>query len=258
MVEGPTAKAYAIKVNERFGNETIMEVFLRSKRVFVPVEKLIGRKLIKSDSLGKNIIFFFDSDMVIRVHLMMFGVIHVYEIGEPLLKPMERVRLMLTGNNRRLVVYNAPIIEVGRRSNILEQLKTKLGPDPLSGEWSEEQAYKNIMKFRDEKIGVVLLNQSVIAGIGNILRNEILFRAGVNPERRVSELSQDEVRKIIHFARELSEKFLELKLRGKGLGEILYVYNRYSGFCRVCGHPVRFYRQKPINRKTFVCESCQK
>ncbi|MEM3660982.1 MAG: hypothetical protein QXU11_11425 [Thermoproteota archaeon] len=189
---------------------------------------------------------------------MMFGTIHIYEINEPLLKPMERVRLMLTGNNRRLVVYNAPIVEVGRQSHILERLKLELGPDPLSDEWSEERAYENIRRLQSEKIGVVLLNQSVIAGIGNILRNEILFRANVNPERKVSDLSHEEIIRIIRFSRELSKKFLELKLRGNGIREMLYVYNRFNGFCTVCGKPIKFYRQKPINRKTFVCGNCQK
>lgn len=258
MVEGPTARAYAIKISDKFGNENIREVLVRSRRIFVPVEELVGRRFVKSESLGKNIVFLFDGDVAIRVHLMMFGSIHVYELNEPLLKPVERVRLMLTGNHRKLVVYNAPIVEVGRRDHILEQLKLELGPDPLSDEWSEERAYENIRKFQNEKIGVVLLNQSVIAGVGNILRNEILFKAKVNPERRVGDLSRDEISRIIHFTRELSEKFLELKLQGKGIREMLCVYNRFNGFCVVCGHPIRFYRQKPINRKTFVCENCQK
>ncbi|MEM4576110.1 MAG: hypothetical protein QW701_01465 [Candidatus Nezhaarchaeales archaeon] len=258
MVEGPTARAYAIKICNKFGGEYIREVFVRSKKIFISIEELIGRKFVKADSFGKNIILMFDGDMVARLHLMMFGSIYVYELGESLLKPMDRVRLMLTGHHRKLVVYNAPIVELGRGNHILERLKLELGPDPLSNDWSEEQVYENIRKYRNEKIGVVLLNQSVMAGIGNILRNEILFRANINPERMVSNLSQDEIYRIIRIAKELSEKFLELKLQGRGLREILYVYNRSRGLCLVCGHPIKFYVQKPINRRTFVCEICQR
>ncbi|MEM4497447.1 MAG: hypothetical protein QW692_01315 [Nitrososphaerota archaeon] len=258
MVEGPTAKAYAIEISNKFSGESIREVFVRSSKVLVPVEEIVGRRFVKSDSLGKNILFFFDCDVVIRVHLMMYGTIHVYEAGESLLKPMNRIRLMLIGDNRKVAVYNAPIVEVGPRDHILERLKLDLGPDPLSDEWDEERAYENIIRFQDEKIGNALLNQSVIAGIGNILRNEILFRAGVDPERRVRDLSREEVRKIIHFTRELSRQFLELKIRGGSIKDMLYVYNRFNGFCRICGYPIKFYRQKPINRKTFVCENCQR
>lgn len=258
MVEGPTAKAYAIEVSKKFGGEHIREVFVRSRKIFAPIEELIGRRFVKSDSLGKNIILLFDCNVAVRLHLMMFGAIHVYEVDEPLLKPMERVRLMFTGDRRRLVVYNAPIVEVGRPSHILERLKLELGPDPLSNDWSEERAYENIRKLQNEKIGVVMLNQSVIAGIGNILRNEILFRANINPERKVSDLSRDEIFKIIRLAKELSKKFLELKLQGKGIRGMLHVYNRFNGFCVFCGCSIKFYRQKPIDRKTFVCENCQK
>lgn len=258
MVEGPTAKAYAIEISKKFGGEHVREVFVRSRKIFIPIGELIGRRFVKADSLGKNIVLLFDGDVAIRLHLMMFGTIHVYKVDEPLLKPLERVRLSLTGDSRRLVVYNAPIVEVGKPSSILGKLKLELGPDPLSDDWSEERAYENIKKFQNEKIGVVVLNQSVIAGIGNILRNEILFRANINPERKVKDLSVNEIFKIIRLAKELSEKFLELKLRGKGIREMLYVYNRFRGFCVFCGHPIKFYVQKPIGRKTFVCENCQK
>lgn len=256
MVEGPTAKAYAIKIYENFKGEIIRDVYVRSRRVFIPVNELLGKKFTGAESFGKNILLFLNG-VAIRLHLMMFGAIHVYGRNEPLLKPMERVRLMLTGEGRKLVVYNAPIVEIGKLSEIINGLKANLGPDPLSSEWSEDRAIENILKHPDEKIGVLLLNQSVIAGVGNILRNEILFRAGVNPERKVGELSMEEIHKIIYYTKNLSEEFLNLKIQGRGIKELLKVYNRFSGFCMACGGPIKFYRQKPINRKTFVCTNCQ-
>ena len=92
MVEGPTAKAYALRIRNEFKNEIVRDIFARSKRIFVPVEELIGKRFLGSDSLGKNIILFLDS-LAIRIHLMMFGSIHIYLLDEPLLKPMQRVRL---------------------------------------------------------------------------------------------------------------------------------------------------------------------
>ena len=114
------------------------------------------------------------------------------------------------------------------------------------------------MKFKGEKVGVALLNQSIIAGVGNILRNEILFRAGVNPERTIGSLTMVEIEKIVDVCESLSKEFLKMKIEGKRIEPLLMVYNKYNGNCKVCGGKIRFYMQKPINRKTFVCTNCQK
>jgi endonuclease-8 len=256
MVEGPTAKVYAIKINEEFRNETVKDVFVRSlKRVYVQPSQFIGLKFSRADSYGKNIILFLEG-LAARLHLMMFGSIHVYRLDEKLLKPGKFVRLLILGEKKKLVVYNAPIVELDKTENILDRLKKELGPDPLSDEWNREKAINNILKFKNEKIGVVLLNQSVIAGIGNILRNEILFRARVDPERLVKTLTQAEIEKIVKESEDLMQKFLKLKIEKKRIKPLLLVYNNY-GRCKVCGSKIKFYMQEPINRKTFVCVNCQ-
>jgi len=257
VVEGPTAKSYALRIKGEFKDEIVRDVFTRSKKVFIPIDELIQKKFLGSDSLGKNIILFFDG-IAIRIHLMMFGAIHIYRVDEPLLKPQERVRLLIKGNSKKLVVYNAPIVEIDLKDKILNKLKGELGPDPLSDEWNREKAIENLRKFPQERIGIVLLNQSVIAGIGNILRNEILFRAGIHPERVVRSLSNEEIERILEITEDLMRKFLELKLEKRRIRDLLFVYNKYRSFCRNCGNPIKFYMQKPINRKTFVCENCQK
>ena len=257
MVEGPTAKAYAMKISQKFEGETVNDIIVKSKRVFIEPKELLHKRFNGSDTLGKNIILFFE-DIAIRVHLMMFGSIHVYELDEPFLKPFERVRLLVKGIRRKLVVHNAPVIEIDRREKILNRLMSTLGPDPLSEGWSREKAFENLIRFGKEKIGTILLDQSVIAGIGNILRNEILFRAKISPERKVESLSEEEVERIIEQCELLSREFLRLKIEGKSIRQNIYVYNRYRGRCKYCGNSIRFYMQKPINRKTFVCENCQR
>lgn len=257
MVEGPTAKAYTIRINREFSGEIVNNIFVKSKRIFIPLDTIVKKEFLNSDSIGKNILFFFD-DVVIRVHLMMYGAIHIYEISEPLLKPERQVKILIEGEKKKLVVYNAPIIEIDRKDRILERLRNELGPDPLSKEWNKEKAIQNILKFKDEKIGVVLLNQSAIAGIGNILRNEILFKAGISPERKIKDLTIEEIEKIVNICEEISKEFLRLKVERKKIGPILYVYNRYRGKCKICGSELKFYLQEPIKRKTFVCPKCQK
>ena len=96
------------------------------------------------------------------------------------------------------------------------------------------------------------------AGIGNILRNEILFIARVNPERKAMNLSRGEVERIVVISEKLSREFLNLKLEHKRIKPLLLVYNRYGDKCKICGAPIKFYMQKPINRKTFIYGNCQK
>ncbi|MEM1856140.1 MAG: hypothetical protein QXG70_04135 [Candidatus Methanomethylicaceae archaeon] len=256
MVEGPTARAYTININNNFKDESICDFFTRSKKIFINSNRLIGKHFSKSTSIGKNIILFFE-DIAIRIHLMMFGSIKIYEKNSTFSKPIERIRLLIIGNNKKLVVYNAPIIEINEKDVIINTLNNSLGPDPLSEQWNEEIALNNLLKFSNEKIGVILLNQSIIAGIGNILRNEILFRAKINPERKIFEISNNELRNIIKICYELSHKFLELKLKNNSIKEILMVYNRFNQPCKICGSRIRFYIQQPIKRKTFICEKCQ-
>jgi len=235
----------------------VREVFTKSRRAYVPIEELKERRIEEADAIGKNILIFVDK-FAIRVHLMLFGAIHIYKVGDPLLKPEERVKLKIVGNEKKLVVYNAPIVEVDFADKLVRRLKESLGPDPLREDWSRDEAIERLRGMKGRKIGEVLLDQSVIAVIGNSLRNEILFRAGVHPERRVDRLSEEEIERIVDIAKELCEDFLELKLKREGLKPILYVYNRYSKPCRICGNPIRFYIQEEVKRKTFVCERCQK
>jgi len=256
MVEGPTAHAYSMKIKREMLSEKINNIFYRSKKVYVARDDLIGKKISDSETIGKNILIHVDG-YTIRIHLMLYGSIHIYGKDDKLLKPFEKVRLLIEGNEKKLVVYNAPIVEIGYRNKILDSLNA-LGPDPLRDDWDREEAIKRIKMHKGVKIGVVLLDQNVIAGIGNILRNEILFRAGVHPERLVDDLRDEEIEKIVDISRELMNKFLELKIARKRIKPLLYVYNRYNKKCKICGNPIKFYIQSEVGRKTFVCEHCQK
>ncbi len=256
MTEGPSARYRAMIIWRHVGGEVLRGIFARTRKTYVRPERLIGRRLDSVDTYGKNIVLIF-SRYGIRLHLMMYGTIHIYHPEEPLLKPERMVRLRLDFDRHKVVVYNAPIVEIDYKSRLIRRLKSSLGEDPLRGDWDPDRAERLILKHKNEKIGCVLLDQGVIAGIGNILRNEILFRARIHPDRMVRDLSPEEIRRIVRIAKELSEEFLKRRLRGERLRPILYVYNKYGKPCPVCGRPIRYYRQKPHNRKTFVCENCQ-
>jgi len=257
MVEGPTAKLYSIMINKALLNGVIEDIYVKSRRVYIDPKKLLGHRLMLSDTYGKNILLRIDG-YGIRIHLMLYGSIHIYEADEELKKPFNRVRLLIKFSDRRLVVYNAPIVEINYFRNILDSLKSNLGLDPLRREWNKDEVLKYLLKNGDKKIGVALLDQRIVAGIGNILRNEILFRAKIHSERFIKDLSTEELNWLIRISRELSREFLRIKLKKRRLRDLLYVYNRAGKNCKICGSKIKFYMQDEINRKTFVCEYCQR
>ncbi|KAA0013330.1 hypothetical protein B6U81_06575 [Thermoplasmatales archaeon ex4484_30] len=250
MTEGPTARLRAIQIEEKFRGKILQDIFTRSKKIYVEPSLLIGKKLCRATSHGKNILLYFD-EYAIRIHLMMYGSIRFEQSYS---KPFRQVRLTLFFPNKNLVIYNAPIVEIGEADKIEEFLSKNYGIDPLSN-WNKEELINLILERKERKIGDLLLDQKVFNGIGNILRNEILFRARVNPERKIAELKFEEIEKIVEETRKLCIKFLELKKKGEGIKKLLMVYNRKT--CPNCGRRLAFYRQEPNKRKTFYCPFCQ-
>lgn len=141
---------------------------------------------------------------------------------------------------------------------ILRYLKSVLGPDPLRADWNPSKALRLLLRNKNRKIGDALLDQSIIAGIGNILRNEILFRARLHPDLKVGAIPISKLRELTDIAYKLSRTFYEYRLANKRIKPLLLVYGRSGKPCIVCGTRIRMYYQKPNNRRTYYCPKCQK
>jgi len=250
MTEGPTARLRAIQISDRFLGKKLSSVKIRSKRVYIDPKNLVGKRLQDTSTYGKNILLNFEP-YGIRIHLMMYGSIR---FEEKFSKPENRIRLILDFESGRMVVYNAPIVEVDFLENIEDRLSKELGIDPFRN-WDEERLFSMLIRNRDRVIGEVLLDQSVFAGVGNILRNEILFRSGIRPDRRISDIPEKKLKLLIRITKRLCEEFLDSKLKGRGIKSLLTVYNRK--YCRRCGGKISYYRDEFTGRKTFFCPNCQ-
>jgi len=256
MVEGPSAKAYAFKIESEFRGERVTKLLAKSRKHQVPIGLVLGRRVDGAESFGKNIVVRLE-DLGLRLHLMMYGRLYVQPLDAPLLKPESRLRLLLETSTKRLTVFNAPVVELSYYDELRSRLLRTLGPDPLRPEWAPLEAARRLLS-REGKVGVVLLDQGVMAGVGNIIRNEVLFRAGIHPERLVSALSLKEALDLAHEVEALSWEFYKRKLRGIRVGELFKVYNKAGRPCPNCGVKIKMYVQQPIGRKTFVCEACQR
>lgn len=150
--------------------------------------------------------------------------------------------------------------------NELKEIKA-LGVDAMSSDFSLEK-FKNILEKKQKSpIGVVLMEQNLIAGIGNIYRSEILFEAGVLPERKVASLSQKEIKNIYSNIKKVLKK--AIRLRGTsdsdyrdtagapgGFQKVMKVYNQERKKCPKCGTIIE--RKKLGQRSVFLCHLCQK
>lgn len=224
---------------------------------------LDGRTLTATDAHGKHLFLGFD-DLWVHVHLGLFGRVHVAGGAPPL--PRGAVRMRLVGETAFLDLRGPTTCQVVTDDEKQSRV-SRLGADPLRRDADPEAAYQRLRRRR-VPIGAVLLDQSVVAGIGNVYRAELLHRAVMSPHRPsrlVSEgdwagLWQDAVRLL--RAGERSGRIVttapEHRARRSGRArreDAHYVYRRTGLPCRRCGTLV--VEQPMAARTIYWCPTCQ-
>lgn len=226
-----------------------------------------GRKLIQSSAVGKQLFLGFDNKLSIRVHLGIYGKWNFYDV--PLSKAPEvwgQVRARFGSTNASADLRGPTICEVVDATEVLAVIN-RLGPDPLRADPSGQQAIRFVSKVKESAapIGSLLMNQAVISGIGNVYRAELLFRAGINPHRTGSKVSEQALTAIWDDAVELMklgvktglmltrDEFLRATVAPK---DRYYVYKREGLPCRVCGKKVKI--ELFHGRKLYWCNTCQR
>jgi endonuclease-8 len=159
--------------------------------------------------------------------------------------------------------FNAPIVELltaneaARHKGLAE-----LGPDAITPEFNKEEALARTRRRPEIPIGVALMNQRIMSGVGNVYKSEVLFLKRVSPFILVGDLADDVLEGLI----EESHRLLRLNTTGGsrrtmfGLNERerLWVYGRSGQLCRVCGTKILMRRQGLDGRSTYYCPQCQK
>jgi endonuclease VIII len=232
---------------------------------FPDAEILNGRKVQSVEAVGKHLGYVFGSELILHVHLGMYG---DFREGKMPLPPEK-------GALRLRIYTKTDWIELrgGTDTSIFSEEKwrallARLGPDPLREDADPESAFAIIEK-RKTPIGLLLMDQSVIAGIGNIFRAELLYRAGVNPFRPGKDAGGAARRGIWKDARVLMRAAMEDRRivttkakdrphkRGPALDdEEHYVYRRHGKPCFVCGATIE--RTDMGGRTVYWCPVCQK
>ncbi|MFI0369763.1 Fpg/Nei family DNA glycosylase [Actinomadura sp. 1N219] len=267
MPEGHTIHRLAAEHQRMFGGRPVSASSPQG-RFADGAGVLDGLVLADADAHGKHLLLQFGEDRVLHVHLGIYGK-YVFGSG-PAPAPVGVVRLRLSGAGGYADLRGPNTCEVLDPGEV-KLLRDRLGPDPLRADADPEVAWRRIGRSRTP-VAVLLMDQSVVAGPGNIYRAEVLFRQGVDPRlpgRRLTAaqwagiwadlvvLMADGVRagRIDTVRPEHMPEAMGRPPRVDGHGGEVYVYRRAGLPCLVCGTAVA--AAELAGRNLFWCPGCQ-
>jgi endonuclease VIII len=267
MPEGDTIFRAARTLNEALAGRVVTRfesVFPRLARVD-DQDPIAGRRIERVVAAGKHLIIDFSGGLHLRTHMRMNGSWHIYRRGEKWQRPRSDMRIVIDTDLYVAVGFNVPVAEfLDDRSLRRQEDLRRIGPDLATESFDEDEAMRRMRERPRSEIADVLLNQRVIAGLGNVFKSEVLFVCKVNPFDRVEQIDDDTLRKIVRT----SQKLMALNIKdGAAPGRVttgsldprhkLWVYSRGGQPCRRCGTPILFRKQGADARVTYWCAKCQ-
>jgi endonuclease VIII len=233
------------------------------------VHRIVGHEISEVVAIGKNLLIRFEGGLEIRTHLRMNGSWHRYRPGERWRRPPARARLVIEVPGAVAVCFDAPVVELlERRAEALHPALAGLGPDLLAPGFDSAEALR---RLRDpgragDSIAQAILDQRVMAGIGNVYKSEVLWIERVSPFSTVASLDNATLERLVVTARRLLLANASAT-RGPertttagdpGAPGALYAYGRAGRPCRRCRTSIARRRQgTALPRLTYWCPACQ-
>lgn len=227
-----------------------------------------GQTLRRATAWGKHLFHHYDGGAIVHVHLGLYGKFTEWarSVDEPLPDAVGAVRMRMVGAEYGTDLRGPTVCEVIDEAQVADVV-ARLGPDPIRKDADPSWPWQRIGKSR-RPIGALLMDQTIIAGVGNVYRNELLFRHGIDPYRPGQKIGDTE------FAEAWTD-LVELMKVGVRRGKIItvrpdhdlgapsygpgrprtYVYRRAGESCRVCGTSIRTAELE--GRNLFWCPTCQ-
>ena len=278
MPELPEVETIVNELNKVLKNRKIKEVFLNwdkllKKRIELEDFKKIlkNKRILKVSRRAKNILIELENGLILLIHLKLTGRILYGE--KSFIEKDPYLRFYLVLDNQKIMALSdlrkfAKILLIKKEElEKIEDLKD-LGPEPLDKDFTLEKLIEKL-KNKNKKIKEVLMDQKVIAGIGNIYANEILWEAEINPFKLSKDLNQKEfenlykaIRKVLSLAIKYQgstisdEMYRDIYGKEGEYGKIRKVYQREGEKCFRCQSKIL--RKVQNGRSTFYCPKCQK
>jgi len=222
---------------------------------------IVGDRVARVEPRGKHLLMHFERGAVLHTHLRMTGSWHTYRHGSRWRQPAHLARAVVESADAVAVCFQAPTCELLSAAEAARELQlAALGPDLLAADFDAALARARLRARADLEIGVALMDQQALAGIGNVYKSEVLFLCRNDPFARVATLDDTSLDRLVATAAKQLRRNLtggRRRTTSSLAASPHWVYEREGEPCRRCGATVEMRRQGPLLRSTYFCAICQ-
>lgn len=273
MPEGDTIFRAARTLHTALAGQTIAR-FETALAQLAQVDRdapIAGRRMERVESAGKHLLMWLSGDLILRTHMRMNGSWHIYRPGERWQRPAQAMRILLASEAWVAVAFDVHVAEFVRADRLARHRPVAtLGPD-LLGRFDRDRALALVRAQGARPLHQVLLDQRVMAGIGNVYKSELMFLSRLHPDRPAGTVSDAQWFDLMALAGRLLAANVA-KASGDGIetyrglrrttgrmnpADRLWVYGRGGRPCRRCGTPIAFRKDGDDARVTYWCPACQ-
>ena len=252
MAEGDTILRLARRFEATLLGEEVTATAPNPRGKAANVERLDGRTLESVEAHGKHLMLGF-GELSLHCHLGMSGGWHFYRPGARWRRPRSSAWALLSDGEWDAVQFGGPTLRVMTTIRLRRDPQiARLGPDVLAADFDVDVVVAAMRTDPTRGLGDALLDQHLVAGIGNIFKSEACFAARVDPWRQLGDLSNEELRAVLTAARQQMQAAVESGGRHR-----FRVYKRRQGSCPSCRGPISSRGQGDANRTTYWCPRCQ-
>lgn len=270
MPEGPEIRRAADRLFKAVGRQPLEQVWFASPALKDKARPLLGCRIIAIDTHGKAMLTRFDNGTTLYTHNQLYGVWQIARAGE---RPQtsRSLRVALETDKDAILLYSASDIALWKTDELdRHPFLSRLGPDVLDKQLTTAAVARRLQepRFMRMSLAALLLDQGFLAGMGNYLRSEVLFEAGIAPTRDAAGLSADERRLLAKALLDVPRRSYRSRGIRKAAGmKAEYITDTPDGFafkvfdragepCLDCGTPIR--RRELAGRRLYDCAHCQR
>jgi endonuclease-8 len=254
MAEGDSILRLARKLDGALAGSAVSARAPGARRpAGLPLSRIDGKRLERVESRGKHLLFHFDGGAVLHSHLGMRGSWSLYRRGESWRRPPAQAWIALASEGAEAVNFGGSTMRVATEAQLRRDPRlARLGPDLLADELDRSAAVRSLRAAGPRtELGEALLDQRLVAGIGNIFKSEGCFAAGIDPNRRLASLRDEQLAAVLAATRGL---MLEAAETGRQRHR---VYRRAGKPCPRCAARLRSRAQGDSARVSYWCPNCQ-
>lgn len=233
---------------------------------------IAGRMIERCEAAGKHVLIAFEGGLILRTHMRMNGSWHLYRHGERWWRGPQAMRVRVDTADWVAVAFDVPVAEFVTAKQLASTGPVAaLGPDLLKPGFDRVEAIRRVRAAGALPIAQALLDQRLVAGIGNVYKSEVLFLAGIHPDTPASAVPPAGLESIMDIARGLLrdnvvpgtaaaiQTYRSLRRTGRQSdpADSLWVYSRAGRPCRKCGTAIQSRKTGVDARTTYWCPNCQ-